>query len=96
LNWFGYGGVRLAASPDAFVEYTVGENEDMTGPHQQVVGEIPIYRKAGSDFRYVVRGLWNTSASQSKDIYEVAVMVEFPFEAIEHPSSFRDLIPFTK
>jgi hypothetical protein len=96
LNWFGYGGVRLAASPDAFVEYTVGANEDMTGLHQQVVGEIPIYRKARSDFRYVVRGLWNTSAAQNKDIFEVAVMVEFPFEALEHPSNFRDLIPFIK
>jgi hypothetical protein len=96
LNWFGYGGVRLAASPDAFVEYAAGENGGLTGLHQQVVGEFPIYRKARSDFRYVVRGLWNTSATQNRDIYELAVMVEFPFEAIEHPSNFRDLIPFIK
>ena len=96
MNWYGYGGVRLAASPDAFVEYTAGENGGLTGLHQQVVGEIPIYRKARSDFRYVLRGLWNTSVTQNKNIYEVAVMVEFPFEAIEHPSNFRDLIPFIK
>jgi hypothetical protein len=96
LNWFGYGGVRMAFSPDAFVEYTVGEKEEMSGMHQQVVGELPIYRKGRSDFRYVVRGLWNTSSSQTKDIYELAVMVEFPFEALEHPSNFRDLIPFIK
>jgi hypothetical protein len=96
LNWFGYGGVRLAFSPDAFVEYTVGTKEEIRGFHQQVVGELPIYRKGRSDFRYVVRGLWNTSVAQPRDIYEVAIMVEFPFEALEHPSNFRDLIPFIK
>jgi hypothetical protein len=96
LDWFGYGGVRLAASPDAFVEYTVGKNESFSGWQRRVEGEIPIYRKARSDFRYVLRGLWETSPSQTRDIYEVAVMVEFPFEALEHPSNFRDLIPFIK
>jgi hypothetical protein len=96
MHWTRYGGVRLAASPDAFVEFTVGRSDDLGGFRRQLVGEIPIYRKARSDFRYVVRGLWNTSSSQNADIYEVALLVEFPFEALEHPSSFRDLIPFIK
>jgi hypothetical protein len=96
MNWFDYGGVRLAASPDAFVEYTVGRNGDLTGLRRQLVGEIPIYRKARSDFRYVLRGVWNTSSSQNGNFFEAAVLVEFPFEALEHPSSFRDLIPFIK
>ena len=93
---FYYGGVRLSASPDAFVEFTVGRNGDLTGLRRQLVGEIPIYRKARSDFRYVLRGVWNTSTSQNGNFFEAAVLVEFPFEALEHPSSFRDLIPFIK
>jgi hypothetical protein len=96
LNWFRYGGVRLAASPDAFVELTIGRNGDLPGVREQVLGELPIYRKSRSDFRYVLRGLWNTSSSQNKNIFEAAILVEFPFEALEHPSSFRDLIPFIK
>jgi hypothetical protein len=96
MNWFYYGGVRLAASPDAFVEFTVGKNGDLAGLRRQIIGEIPIYRKARSDFRYVLRGVWNTSSPQNGNFFEAAVLVEFPFEALEHPSSFRDLIPFIK
>ena len=91
-----YGGARLSASPDAFVQYTVGRDGGLQGLRRQLLGEIPIYRKSRSDFRYVLRGMWNTAPSQNHDILEVAVLVEFPFEALEHPSSFRDLIPFIK
>jgi hypothetical protein len=97
LNWYRYGGVRLAASPDAFVEFTIGRNGDLPGVRQQVLGEIPIYRNHNSDFRYVLRGLWNapTSGGNGKSIFEGAILVEFPFEALEHPSKFINLIPFT-
>jgi hypothetical protein len=97
LNWSRYGGVRLAASPDAFVEFTIGRNGDLPGGRQQVLGEIPIYRNHNSDFRYVLRGLWNapTSGANGKSIFEAAILVEFPFEALEHPSKFINLIPFT-
>jgi hypothetical protein len=97
LNWYRYGGLRLAASPDAFVEFTIGRNGDLPGVRQQVLGEIPIYRNHNSDFRYVLRGLWNapTSGGNGKSIFEAAILVEFPFEALEHPSKFINLIPFT-
>jgi predicted N-acyltransferase len=78
------------------VEFTAGKNEGLNGLRDQVLGEIPIYRKARSDFRYVLRGVWNDASSQNGRFFEAAVLVEFPFEALEHPSSFRDLIPFIK
>jgi hypothetical protein len=96
VHWTRYGGARLAANPDAFIEYSVGQSGGLPGLRRQVLAEFPLYRKTGSDFRYVVRGLWNSSSSQNNDFFEAAVMVEFPFEALEHPSSFRDLLPFGK
>lgn len=91
-----YGGARLAAGPDAFIEYTAGKTDGLPALRQQVLAEFPIYQKADSELRYVFRGLWNSSYSQGKDILSASLLIEFPFDAVAHPSKFRDLVPFVK
>jgi hypothetical protein len=81
---------------DAYVEYTVGKTDSLPGFRHQITAEFPIYHKAGSDVRWVVRGIWNTDYSSDKDVYGASVLAEFPFDALVHPSKFRDLVPFLK
>ncbi len=91
-----YGGVRLAAGTDAFIEYTVGKTDGLPGLRQQILAEFPIYQKDDSELRYVFRGLWNSPYSHGKDILSASLLIEFPFDAVTHPSKFRDLVPFVK
>ncbi len=91
-----YGGARLAAGQDAFLEYTAGKTDGLPSLRHQVLAEFPIYQKEDSQLRYVFRGLWNTSSSPGKDILSASLVIEFPFDAVSHPSKFRDLVPFVK
>lgn len=93
-DWERYGGVRLMLNHDAFVEYTVGKTDSLPDRRYQLTAEFPIYQRAGSDVRYVVRGMWNSAYNSDKDLWGVSLLVEFPFNTLEHPSKFRDLLPF--
>ena len=96
-EWVRYGGLRFMFKHDAYVDYTFGRTDGLPGYRHQVTAEFPIYQKEGSDMRYVVRGFWNTDYSSSHDdVYGISVLAEFPFDALVHPSKFRDLVPFLK
>lgn len=96
-DWVRYGGIRFMYRHLAYVDYMVGKTDSLPGVRQQVTADFPIYQKPGSDLRYVVHALWNSSlSSHQPDDFGIALQVEIPLDALVNPRRLRDLLPFLK
>ena len=93
---FGHGGARLTLNRDAYIEYTVGEAQNLPGTRQQLATELPIYQSRDGQVRYVVRGLWDHVGGSHPDLLQGVFLVEMPFDFLITPSKWSGLIPFTK
>jgi hypothetical protein len=89
-----YAGARLNLGRDGFVEYTVGRTGSFSGTRQQLVAELPVSVSRDGEVRYVLRGTWNHSDLNHRDILAGGLFLEMPFTTIVKPSKWSDLIPF--
>lgn len=90
----GYAGARLNLNRDAFIEYTLGRTDGLSGNRQQITAELPLSVSRDGEVRYVVRGTWNHLDTSHRDILTGGLFLELPFTTLAKPSKWSDLIPF--
>jgi hypothetical protein len=95
-RFVGYVGARLSINRDAFIEYTFGQTDGLSGNREELAAELPLYTSRDGNVRYLLRGSWNHAAGVEPDILNGSVLVEMPFDFLVKPNEWRELLPFVK
>ena len=92
-----YGGIRMANTPESFLELTVGESKALEGTRLQLLFEAPLFAVEKPKARVYLRTLWNWSITESddEDLLTFTVLAQIPFsEAARIPRALLDSLPF--